>query len=262
MRTIIETAYFTDKIDEMAAFYQQVLDCEPSERAKGLAAFQTGTTRLFLHQNYTPGEGELSPEPHLAVAVRDVDATCKLLEEKGIHIEILPGDYYWGRSAYLRDPDGHQVEIHESPVDWAGAHPFFAAHCFNTAWDYIDKPNRTPEEDEMMINLTQASIWHWKQRPDCTATNLSVGYWQAARVYALVNQVENARRYGQLCLEITPRDLPFYMGYAYEALARAEMTAGNMPMMQEYLQKARNYAAQVPDEDDRKYLESDLETIQ
>jgi len=24
---------------------------------------------------------------------------------------VSPKDYYWGRSAYLRDPDGHLVEI-------------------------------------------------------------------------------------------------------------------------------------------------------
>jgi hypothetical protein len=26
-------------------------------------------------------------------------------------LEIHPKDFYWGRSAYLRDPDGRRIEI-------------------------------------------------------------------------------------------------------------------------------------------------------
>ena len=36
------------------------------------------------------------------------------LANQGLSIEVPPADYYWGRSAYLRDPDGHQVEITKS----------------------------------------------------------------------------------------------------------------------------------------------------
>jgi len=36
---------------------------------------------------------------------------CQTLVKQGLVMEIPPKDYYWGRSAYLRDPDGHQVEI-------------------------------------------------------------------------------------------------------------------------------------------------------
>ena len=31
--------------------------------------------------------------------------------KQGLAIEIPPKDDYWGRSAYLRDADGHQAEI-------------------------------------------------------------------------------------------------------------------------------------------------------
>ena len=48
--------------------------------------------------------------------------------------------------------------------DSAKAHQFFSAHCFNSAWELIDKPERTPEENEQMIQRTMASLWHWTQR--------------------------------------------------------------------------------------------------
>jgi hypothetical protein len=31
------------------------------------------------------------------------------------------------------------------PFDAAAAHKYFAAHCFNSAWDLIEKKNRTAE---------------------------------------------------------------------------------------------------------------------
>ena len=102
--------------------------------------------------------------------------------------------------------------------DSAKAHKFFSAHCFNSAWELIDKPERTPEENEQMIQRTMASLWHWTQRDDCTEKNLSIGYWQAARVYALAGEADNARKYAQRCLDITPTDDPFCLfAYAHEA---------------------------------------------
>ena len=57
-------------------------------------------------------------------------------------------------------------------LDQELAHKFFAANCFNKAWELIDKPDRTPEDDEQMIRLVHASIYHWTQRPDCTRQEL------------------------------------------------------------------------------------------
>lgn len=148
--------------------------------------------------------------------------------------------------------------------DVDAAHKFFSADCFNRAWELIDKPARTPEEDEQMIRLSLASHWHWTQRSDCTQTNTSVAYWQTSRIYALLGQAENARRYGQLCLAASEGDdvLPFCRGYAYEALARAESVAGNRGKVKEYLQEARRVAETLPDPDTKKRLLGDLDTIQ
>jgi len=59
--------------------------------------------------------------------------------------------------------------------DMPAAHKYFAAQCFNAAWDLIEKPDRTPEEDEQMIQLTQTSNWHWTQRDDYTRKYASIG---------------------------------------------------------------------------------------
>lgn len=145
--------------------------------------------------------------------------------------------------------------------DLAAAHRYFAAECFNRAWDLIDKPDRTPEEDDEMIRLNQASLYHWSQREDCTNRNLSVGYWQAARIYALIGQADNGRRYGELCLRYSQDEGAFYLGYAYEALARAESVAGEGENAAKYLQDAHQHLAQINDPEERELLENDLKTI-
>jgi hypothetical protein len=147
--------------------------------------------------------------------------------------------------------------------DLSAAHKHFSVHCFNRAWDLIDKPHRTPEEDAEMLHLSVASLWHWTQRADCTKTNLSVSYWQVSRAYALVGRAEEARRYGQLCLDVSQGDevLPFYRGYAYEALARAESVAGNAEKRAAYVAAARQEAAIMSDPEAQQLLLDDLATI-
>lgn len=39
----------------------------------------------------------------------------------------------------------------EPDFDVAAAHKYFAATCFNRAWDLIEKENRTAAEDRMMV---------------------------------------------------------------------------------------------------------------
>ena len=148
--------------------------------------------------------------------------------------------------------------------DLTAAHRYFSAGCFNAAWDLIDKPERTPEENEQMLLRAFASFYHWTQRSDCTPENRSISLWQISRVYALLGQAENARRYAVQCLaESRSTDLPPYcLGYAHEAMARAEWLAGNKPAVQRHLAEAHKIAWQMTDEEARTLLLNDLATIQ
>jgi hypothetical protein len=147
--------------------------------------------------------------------------------------------------------------------DVTTAHRYFSAECFNSAWDLMDKPGRNAEENEQMLRLSLASHWHWTQRPDVTSTNVSIGYWQTSRIYSMLGQADNARHYAMLCFEASKKEdvLPFYLGYAYEALARAESVAGNWVKMDEYLVQAHAVAAKVTNSDEAKQLQADLGTI-
>lgn len=108
---LIELAYFTDNVGQMADFYHRLLGTEPVAKSEDMAIFMSGQTKIFIHRKYVPKEGELPADNHIAFAVEDVDATCEVLLQQGLTLEVPPKDYYWGRSAYLRDPDGHMVEV-------------------------------------------------------------------------------------------------------------------------------------------------------
>lgn len=148
-----------------------------------------------------------------------------------------------------------------SAIDQAAAHRFFSVHCFNSVWGLLDKTDRNAADNEQMVALAHASVWHWTQRDDCTPRNLSIGYWQLSRVYATIGHGERAQHYGQLCLNVSRDDEPFYSGYAHEALARAAAVLNDARRVSEHLLHARNLAATVVESDDRKALEDDLDSI-
>jgi catechol 2,3-dioxygenase-like lactoylglutathione lyase family enzyme len=106
-----EIAFFTDDVAAMTRFYMALMDAEPVAQSEGMAVLMAGQTKIFIHRKYVPDEGDLPPENHLAFTVDDVDAACESLVAQGIEIEVATRDYYWGRSAYLRAPDGQLIEL-------------------------------------------------------------------------------------------------------------------------------------------------------
>jgi catechol 2,3-dioxygenase-like lactoylglutathione lyase family enzyme len=108
---LVEIAMFVADVDGMAAFYEALLGSPPVARSEGMAIFMSGATRIFIHQTYAAGEGELPPEDHTAFEVEDVDGECARLAAAGLSVAVPAQDYYWGRSVYLRDPAGKMIEL-------------------------------------------------------------------------------------------------------------------------------------------------------
>jgi hypothetical protein len=146
-------------------------------------------------------------------------------------------------------------------VDLAAAHVRFSKDCFNRAWDLIVKPERSAAEDEEMIRLNQASLWHWTQRADCSARNLSIGYWQASRIRAIVGHAGEAMRYAKLCLQHSLDQGPFLLGYAEDALGRAARVAGDHAGAQRHRERGLLLADAVEDTGQRALLLDDLSSL-
>jgi predicted enzyme related to lactoylglutathione lyase len=108
-----EWTIFTDNVDSVAEFYQRLLNTKPSHREDGLAIFKLGDASILIHARYDPIPGWIPCENHICFAVSDLDGNVAQLERRGLTLEIPPRQYEWGRSAYMRDPDGHLLELHE-----------------------------------------------------------------------------------------------------------------------------------------------------
>ena len=111
MSGIAEIALFTDDAEAHIAFYRALLASEPVAEWPGGAIFPAGDARVLVHDRSPGMAGGPPNEDHFAVQVKDLDATCAELRNRGIALLVDPRDFPWGRSAYLRDPDGRLVEL-------------------------------------------------------------------------------------------------------------------------------------------------------
>jgi len=147
------------------------------------------------------------------------------------------------------------------PAEVERWHRFMAAHLFNETWAYMERPERTPEEGQQMLWAAMGSRYHWSQVGD--DKNFAVGDWQLSRVYSVLEDLHNARRYAASSLRrCHQHDLgPFLTAYAHEALARVAALADDAYERDRNLDDARALADQIEREEDRKALLGDLASI-
>lgn len=140
-------------------------------------------------------------------------------------------------------------------------HRKFAVDLFNTVWEYLEKPDRTTEENDTMLNAAHASRFHWEVvgKP----VNLARGEWQLARVYTTIGRPEPAHYHARRCLEICQQHkiADFDLAYAYEALARIHAMEKRFIEGSYYLKMARQAGEQIVEADDKEHFFKDLENI-
>ncbi|MBL4637604.1 MAG: lactoylglutathione lyase [Kofleriaceae bacterium] len=78
---------------------------------------ESDVTVLELTHNWAPTNYELGTGyGHIALAVEDLDSTCKQLERDGVPILRAPGPMKFDSKeiiAFIADPDGYQIEMIE-----------------------------------------------------------------------------------------------------------------------------------------------------
>jgi hypothetical protein len=138
-----------------------------------------------------------------------------------------------------------------------------AVDLFNRAWELMLLPERTPEQDDELLHTAYASRHHWSQVG--TVANIARGEWQLSRVYTVLGRPEPALYHAERCLaycESDPNALEDWdLPYAYEALARAQLVAGNEDEAKRFAAQARELGQVVADDEDREHLENDLGTL-
>ena len=157
--------------------------------------------------------------------------------------------------------DGKE-SVMDTPVETVD-HRRLGIDLFNKTWTLMEKDDRTPEETDELIHCAHASAYHWLHAG--TAANRARSEWQCSRMYTVLGRPEPALHHARRCLELCEAnpdaledwDLPF----AHEALARAYSVAGDPVEARRHLERARELAGSVLEEEDRRLLEADLATI-
>jgi len=108
-------------LDRALGFYTGVLGLRLGHRSGDYAQLDTGATRLALYTRSAMGktlgmslEAPASNAPGFEIGfkVTDVDAAFGELVARGGVPVVAPTDRFWGqRTAYIRDPDGHLIEL-------------------------------------------------------------------------------------------------------------------------------------------------------
>lgn len=149
-------------------------------------------------------------------------------------------------------------DVRLTETEW---HTKCAKDLFNLTWDYLDRTDRSPDDDAAMLNAAYGSCYHWSVIGQ--PVNFARGEWQLARVHAVLGQPEGALRHAGRSLAICEANGigDFDLAFAHEALARAHAVAGNTDNTKRHIALAQEAATKIAEEDNRKYFLGELATV-
>ena len=119
---LLHTCLNVANVDRAAAFYTEELDFEESwsfetEDGRTTNRFLAADNGVELQLSATEGETGFEQGTawdHLAVGVENVDEAFERIDHFGVVQEPEDNDAAGARTAFIRDPDGHVVELVES----------------------------------------------------------------------------------------------------------------------------------------------------
>lgn len=116
-----------EDLDRSLLFYTEVLGLRLGHRSGDYAQLDTGVTHLGFYTREamakTLGMPLEAPAPHtpgfeIGFKVDNVDAAFTELVKRGAAPVTPPTTRSWGqRTAYIRDPDGHLIELAQQLTD-------------------------------------------------------------------------------------------------------------------------------------------------
>lgn len=141
----------------------------------------------------------------------------------------------------------------EAPFDVTKAQRWFAVDLNNRAWDLVEKPDRSPQETDDMIDAAHAACVHW--RAVGTPLNQLRAECLLATAYAAAGLGEAAMRHAEECLQSSDRvgeeQTPFDRATAHGCAANAYGIAGDARNAEAHQQKTADLAASLADAEDR-----------
>ena len=107
---LTELALFTADVAGVTVFYERALGNRSRGAVEAARVFLLGELVLRIHVAVEPGPGDPPADDHVAFTIEGLDDHAAALTAAGLSVDG-PRDLPWGRSAYVRDPDGRLVEL-------------------------------------------------------------------------------------------------------------------------------------------------------
>lgn len=129
---------------------------------------------------------------------------------------------------------------------------------YNGLWRLLEQPERTADEDALLIHQAHASLYHWSQVGE--QINRARGEWMCSRVDATVGRAEPAMWHARRAVELAEPTGDWDLAVAYEAMARAAVVGGDPDAARSWIARARS--VQVLEDEDREVVEKDLAAVE
>ncbi len=148
-----------------------------------------------------------------------------------------------------------------SALDESG-HRELAVETYNAAWDLLDSPDRTADQDDEVLALAFTSRYHWGQA-DGEQEQLAVGDWFIGHVAAHLGLAEIALRYSGRALDRVEAagEEGWLRASVYEGMARASACAGHVNDQARFTELAETALATIEDPEEREVIEDQLRSI-
>ena len=141
-------------------------------------------------------------------------------------------------------------------------HLNFAGALYNHAWELLEKPDRTPAEDDEMLAAAFASRFHWGRVGG--DQQKIFGDEHIARVCSYLGLGDLAVKYATQALAATQatEGLPdFALAAAHETLARAAAAVGDRATRDEHVALGKSALDLIAEDDDRVEIEKQLDSV-
>lgn len=135
-------------------------------------------------------------------------------------------------------------------------HRALGVEANNAAFALLGRVDRTPEDDDHMVDTAHAAAYHWAKVG--TAVNDARANYLCARVYAYVGRGEPALHHARRCLAIVEANGmgDFDLAYAHEGMARALAADGRVDEARRHLEQAQ--AVAIAESEDREIFDGDV----
>ncbi len=130
-------------------------------------------------------------------------------------------------------------------------HRWFAVECNNSAWDFVSKAERSPEDNRQMLYQAYAAAYHWSMvgQPIHNAR----AEMTLAHVHSLLGHSALAIHYAQSCLDFVQNNPveDWDKAFALAEMSFAAAISGDADLHQKYYAEALVHGKAIQNSEDR-----------